>query len=98
MIKETDMESSYFQRLPKLVFALFLCALGSYMGIQANVGLAPWECFQTGVMYKTGFMYGNIVVSVGLIVIIVDLILKERIGVGTLCNAMFVGKFIDFFN
>ena len=98
MIKETDMESSYFQRLLKLVFSLFLCALGSYMGIQANVGLAPWECFQTGVMYKTGFMYGNIVVSVGLIVIIVDLILKERIGVGTLCNAMFVGKFIDFFN
>ena len=92
------MGKNYFQRLTKLIFGLFLCALGSYMGIQANVGFAPWECFQMGIMYKTGFMYGNIVVSVGLIIILVDLILKEKIGVGTICNAMFVGKFTDLFN
>lgn len=97
-VKEVDMEGNYLKRITKILGALFLCALGSYMGIQANVGLAPWECFQTGVMYKTGFLYGNIVVSVGLIVIMLDLILKEKIGLGTICNAMFIGKFIDFFN
>ncbi len=92
------MEANYCKRIIRVIGALFLCALGSYMGIQANIGLAPWECFQTGIMYKTGFMYGNIVVSVGIIVIILDLLLKEKIGVGTICNAMFIGKFIDFFN
>jgi len=69
MIKE------YVKRLARLIFGLFVYALGSYMTIQANVGLAPWECFQTGIMYKTGFMYGNIVVCVGLAIIIIDFLL-----------------------
>ena len=92
MIKE------YSKRTIRLIFGLFLYALGSYMGIQANIGLAPWECFQTGIMYKTGFMYGNIVVGVGLIIIIIDFLLKEKIGFGTILNAMLIGKFVDLLN
>lgn len=92
MIKE------YLKRLVRLIFGLFVYALGSYMTIQANVGLAPWECFQTGIMYKTGFMYGNIVVCVGLAIIIIDFLLKEKIGFGTILNAMLIGKFVDLLN
>ena len=92
MIKE------YSKRTIRLILGLFLYALGSYMGIQANVGLAPWECFQTGIMYKTGFMYGNIVVGVGLIIIVIDFLLKEKIGFGTILNAMLIGKFVDLLN
>ena len=92
------MAKEYFKRLIRLIFGLFLCALGSYMTIQANVGLAPWECFQTGIMYKTGIMYGNIVVGVGVTIIIIDFLLKEKIGFGTILNAMLIGKFVDLLN
>ena len=92
------MAKEYFKRLIRLIFGLFLYALGSYMTIQANVGLAPWECFQTGIMYKTGIMYGNIVVGVGVIIILIDFLLKEKIGVGTILNAMLIGKFVDLLN
>lgn len=92
------MAKEYFKRLTRLIFGLFLYALGSYMTIQANVGLAPWECFQTGIMYKTGIMYGNIVVGVGVIIIIIDFLLKEKIGFGTILNAMLIGKFVDLLN
>ena len=92
------MAKEYFKRLIRLIFGLFLDALGSYMTIQANVGLAPWECFQTGIMYKTGIMYGNIVVGVGVIIILIDFLLKEKIGFGTILNAMLIGKFVDLLN
>ena len=92
------MAKEYFKRLIRLIFGLFLYALGSYMTIQANVGLAPWECFQTGIMYKTGIMYGNIVVGVGVIIILIDFLLKEKIGFGTILNAMLIGKFVDLLN
>ena len=92
------MAKEYFKRLIRLIFGLFLYALGSYMTIQANVGLAPWECFQTGLMYKTGIMYGNIVVGVGVIIILIDFLLKEKIGFGTILNAMLIGKFVDLLN
>lgn len=92
------MAKEYFKRLIRLIFGLFLYALGSYMTIQANVGLAPWECFQTGIMYKTGIMYGNIVVGVGVIIILIDFLLKEKIGLGTILNAMLIGKFVDLLN
>ena len=92
------MAKEYFKRLTRLILGLFLYALGSYMTIQANVGLAPWECFQTGIMYKTDIMYGNIVVGVGIIIIIIDFLLKEKIGFGTILNAMLIGKFVDLLN
>ncbi len=92
------MIAEYTKRTIRLICGLFLYALGSYMGIQANIGLAPWEAFQMGISYKTGFLYGNIVVSVGLVIIIIDFLLKEKIGFGTILNAMLIGKFVDLLN
>ncbi len=92
MIKE------YTKRTIRLIFGLFLYGLGSYMSIQANVGLAPWEALSMGIFYKTGILYGDIVVLTGIIIIIIDFFLKEKIGFGTLINAILIGKFVDLFN
>ncbi len=48
------MGKEYTKRSIRLIFGLFLYGVGSYMGIQANVGLAPWEAFSMGIFYKTG--------------------------------------------
>ena len=92
MIKE------YSARTIRLVFGLFLYGVGSYMGIQANVGLAPWEAFSMGIFYKTGFLYGDIVVVTGLVIIVIDFLLKEKIGFGTILNAIMIGKVVDLCN
>ena len=63
MIKE------YTGRTIRLIFGLVLYGLGSYMSIQANVGLAPWDAFSMGISYKTGIMYGNVVVYTGFLII-----------------------------
>ena len=85
----------YMLRLVRLVFGLFLFALGSFLTIQANLGLAPWEAFSMGGSYLTGLSYGDVVVATGLIIIAVDFFLKEKIGIGTILNAILIGKFVD---
>lgn len=84
-------------RIKGLVWGLFLAALGSYFNIQANVGLAPWEAFSTGIANVTGYSYGNVVVLTGFLFILLDWRLGEKIGVGTLLNAICIGKFVDLF-
>ena len=88
----------YTQRTIRLIFGLFLYGLGSYMGIQANVGLAPWEAFSMGIFYKTNILYGDIVVLTGVVIIVIDFILKEKIGFGTVLNAIMIGKVVDLCN
>lgn len=83
------------KRIIRLIFGLFLYALGSFLTIQANIGLAPWEAFSMGGTYLTHISYGNIVVITGFIIIAIDFALKEKIGFGTIVNAILIGKFVD---
>lgn len=87
--------NNYTKRIIKLIFGLFLYSLGSFLTIQANIGLAPWESFSMGGANLTHLSYGNVVVITGLIIIIMDFALKEKIGFGTILNAILIGKFID---
>ena len=47
-----------FFKLLRLHFGLALYSIGLTLGIQANIGLAPWEAFGIGVSYVTGLTYG----------------------------------------
>nr|WP_106779404.1 hypothetical protein [Lysinibacillus timonensis] len=87
--------NNYVKRTSRLIFGLFLYALGSYLIIQANIGLAPWEAFSMGGSYLTHISYGNIVVITGFIIIAINYALKEKIGFGTILNAILIGKFVD---
>lgn len=79
-------------------FGLATFATGVYLTIQANIGVAPWDCFFLGIEKTFGIKYGNVAVMTSLVVILIDLLLKERIGLGTLIDAVFTGKVVDFLN
>jgi len=87
--------NNYVKRTIRLIFGLFLYALGSFFTIQANIGLAPWEAFSMGGSYLTHISYGNIVVISGFVIIAIDFAFKEKIGFGTILNAILIGKFVD---
>ncbi|WP_425804142.1 YitT family protein [Desulfitobacterium sp. Sab5] len=87
--------NNYVKRTIRLIFGLFLYALGSFLSIQANIGLAPWEAFSMGGSYLTHISYGNIVVISGFVIIAIDFAFKEKIGFGTILNAILIGKFVD---
>jgi uncharacterized membrane protein YczE len=88
---------AYIRRFSRLLSGLLLYGLGTYLVIQANIGLAPWEAFSMGFALLTGLSFGDIVVLSGLIIVGIDILLKEKIGFGTLLNAILIGKFVDLF-
>lgn len=89
------MNTRYIARFSRLLFGLFLYAVGIYFCVQANIGLAPWDAFSMGFSLLTGISFGNIVVLSGIAIIGIDFLLKEKIGFGTLLNAILIGKFMD---
>lgn len=89
------MVTLYIKRFSRLLFGLFLYALGIYLSIQANIGLAPWDAFSMGISIVTGLSFGDVVVLTGILIIGLDFFLKEKIGYGTLLNAILIGTFLD---
>ncbi|MDT2570155.1 hypothetical protein HMPREF3100_07215 [Enterococcus sp. HMSC29A04] len=85
----------YSVRLVKLIFGLFLFALGSFLTIQANIGLASWEAFSMGIANLTNQTYGNILIFSGFVILIIDVLLMEKIGFGTILNTILIGTFVD---
>lgn len=74
---------------------LAVCAVGTYFELQADLGMAPWEALNQGLAEQFHTTYGTACIAVALLVIVADLLLKERIGIGTVLDAFLVGTFVD---
>ncbi len=82
-------------RMVRLLAGLFLYAVGVVLTINANLGLSPWDVFNQGLSKLTGVTMGQANIAVGLLLVVVDSLLGERLGWGTLCNMVLIGTFID---
>jgi len=79
-----------------MITGLFFYALGIVTTIKANIGYAPWDVFHVGLSGKTGLSLGIISIIVGIIIVIIVTLLKEKFGLGTVFNIIFIGLFLDF--
>lgn len=82
----------------KIVAGLLVFALGVHMTIYANIGLAPWDCLGMGIAKHTPLNYGISMTVLAITIMIIDIILKERIGFGTIIDAFLTGNFVQAFN
>ena len=78
-------------------FGLFVFAFGVYLTIEAAIGAAPWDVLNLGISNTTGIKYGTANIGVGLIILIIDVLLREKIGLGMFLDVAVVGKSVDFF-
>ena len=79
----------------KLIIGLFICALGIVMTINANLGVAPWDAFHQGMSKVLNITLGTASITTGFIVVLLDIILGQPIGRGTIINMVVLGLFID---
>lgn len=82
----------------RIVIGLFVFAFGVHLTIFANIGLAPWDCLGMGISYHTPLNYGLSMTLVALTVLGIDVVLKEKIGFGTIIDALLTGNFVQLFN
>lgn len=85
----------YSRRIARALFGLLLFGTGSCCNIQANVGLDPWEAFSMGVGARLGLSFGTVLAGSGLVILAVDLLLREKIGLGTLLDIACIGPIAD---
>ena len=78
--------------------SLFINGFGVYLTIQANLGAAPWDVLNLGLSKSLGILYGSASIAVSLTILVIDILLKEPIGIAMFIDAIVVGKSVDFFN
>ena len=81
----------------RIVFGLLIFALGVHCTIRADLGLAPWDCFGMGISYHTPLNYGLSMTVMGVVILLIDVLLKEKIGFGTIIDALLTGNFVQLF-
>ena len=78
--------------------SLFVNGFGIYLTIQANIGAAPWDVLNLGLSKSLGILYGNASIAISVTILVIDILLKEPIGIAMFIDAVVVGKAVDFFN
>ena len=82
----------------QIAAGLLVFSLGVHLTIYANIGLAPWDCLGMGVARHTPLNYGLSMTAMAVAILLIDLALKERIGFGTIIDALLTGNFVQLFN
>ena len=88
-------KESFGFRLFETVLGLAIAGVAFYMIVKANIGLSPWDAFAMAVSYYIPITYGQAVQLVGIVVLAADLLMREKIGLGTLADVLIVGWVID---
>ena len=80
-----------------MLLGIVIYSFGVYLTIYSNIGLAPWDCLGMGIAKHTPLNYGSSMVLIGVCAIVIQLILRERIGFATLFDALITGRLTQFF-
>lgn len=84
-------------RLIQLLIGLALYGLGIAFLLRAGIGMAPWDVLAQGISKQTHLSFGVSVVIVSAFALVAWIPLKQRLGIGTVLNAVLIGLFADLF-
>jgi uncharacterized membrane protein YczE len=73
------------------MIGLFLYGIAISMMIRAAIGLSPWDVLAQGISIRTDIPFGIVTNIVGGIVLLLWIPIRERVGVGTVLNALLIG-------
>ena len=83
------------RRWIQLIFGLFLYGMSMAMMIRGAVGISPWDVLSQGISMRTGIEFGYVTIIVSGFVLLLWIPIRQRLGIGTVLNAIFVGLFAN---
>jgi uncharacterized protein len=78
-----------------LISGLWLFGTGEALLIKSNLGVSPWTVFAQGVSVQTKFSIGFSTFLTSMMVLLFWIPLKQKLGLGTLLNAIVIALAID---
>lgn len=83
------------RRFPRLIAGLVLCGIAFALIVEAGLGLDPWNVLHEGLADRTGVAIGLVTTLLGFVILLAWIPLRERIGIGTVANALVIGTVVD---
>lgn len=83
------------RRLPQLLLGTFLFGWSMAMMVRAGLGAMPWDVLHQGLSIHLPFSFGQVVIGVGALVLLLWIPLKQWPGLGTLVNVLVIGLAAD---
>ncbi|MFC5372792.1 YitT family protein [Brevundimonas faecalis] len=85
----------FIRRFLQLQFGLCLYGVSLALMVRADLGLDPWDVFHQGLSERTGLSLGTVLIIVGAAVMLFWIPLRQKPGIGTLCNIVVIGLVTD---
>lgn len=82
-------------RFVRLLAGLFVMSVGIAMSYQSGLGLSPWDVLNDGASAVLPITFGQASIVIGLLILLIDVLLHERVGFGTFINILIVGMIVD---
>lgn len=82
-------------RLIKLNVGLVLFGAGTWLGLQAHLGVGPWDVLAGGLSQQLGMTFGRTSVGISVVVLIIAVVVGVRPGIGTALNVVVIGLVVD---
>lgn len=82
-------------RLAQLIAGLLLYGFTMALMVQSGLGLDPWDVFHEGLTRHVALTFGQVVIVVGAIVLLLWIPLRQRPGIGTVLNVLLIGLAAD---
>jgi len=85
----------WIRRFIQLQLGLCLFGFSGALMVRSDLGLDPWNVFHQGLSEQTGLRLGVVVILMGIAVMLMWIPLRQKPGVGTLCNIFVIGLALD---
>ena len=88
----------YIRRTLVCVAGLAAIGFGNLFGVLAgSAGTNAWNTLSLGISGRTGISFGTATFAVSVLIIVIDLIGRGRLGFGTVLNMVLIPVFSDLF-
>lgn len=85
----------WIRRFVQLQLGLCLFGFSGALMVRAGLGLDPWNIFHQGLSQQTGLSLGTVVIGMGALVMLMWIPLRQKPGLGTVCNIFVIGLALD---
>lgn len=83
------------ERIAQLLGGLVLYGVALALMVRADIGVAPWDVLSVGLAGRTGLGFGMLTCLIAAVVLLLWIPLRQRVGLGTLLNAIVIGPVAD---